>query len=125
MFLLLNCSSFCKCQHIVHLTLTAKYVPDDTWARSLVIFADLIVLLVTWYKTWSPYICIRRIRVAPSLAECLLRDGALLSAQLRFSSLFSDFAMSGTVYFMYVHLLFSGRDAEEFAELLHCCSYFR
>lgn len=43
--------------------------------RIAVIIADVIVLLVTWYKTGQTYMEARRLKISTPLVALLLRDG--------------------------------------------------
>ena len=58
---------------IIHTKLTVAYV-----ARGSLVAADLIVLVLTWTKTFRNWNEARRLNLDLSVSTCLLRDGKYL-----------------------------------------------
>ena len=61
-----------------HTNLLVAYV-----TRSSLVAADLIVLVLTWTKTFGSWKEARRLNVELSVSTCLLRDGKSLCIVLR------------------------------------------
>lgn len=73
--------------------------------RSVVIIADIIVILVTWLKTGRAYREARRQKVNAPLSRLLLRDGqSRYQGSIQSSIWALVYDVVGTIYFLWVYI---------------------
>ena len=64
--------------------------------------SDLIVVLVTWFKTFRLAIEVRKLRLKGSIATVLMRDGEYVLRSHGTCNMLDKQPIQGTLYFMYV-----------------------
>lgn len=85
-----------------------KYTIADYVTQGVLLLQDILVLCLTWMKTYRKWTDARRVKVSVSVLECLLRDGTLyfvIMCAINITQMVIFDAESGEILGLYLNAL--------------------